>query len=157
MSEDILQPQESHWLALCLCTESNRRREWPHIAQVIYNRVRSPRYPDTAVEVILQPMQFSAFNQYRRDLAKRAIWKACAFRQDEILLAYAIDHAARMVEADAEGQRISADITPNTYHYWSPVSMVPKGRQPAWVSSASWLYTPEGIDPNRFVFAENVT
>jgi hypothetical protein len=164
MGVDPLTPQPHHWLGLCLVTESNQRKEWPLIAQVIYNRVDAKRFPDTVEEVILQPMQFSAFNGYTKSPEQRLIWQSRretyrhrALLQDQILLAYAIDTAARVEEeAHDQGQRISDEITSETYHYWSPVSMVPKGRRPAWAPSASRLYTPEGVDPERFVFAENV-
>lgn len=161
---DILVPLEHHWLALCLCTESNRRREWPLIAQVIYNRVASPRYPDTAEGVILQRMQFSAFNPFTTKA--RVQWKpAYRFKMvfegsaiDPLLFVYATDMAAQIVglhDAEDTKTRISYDITPQTLHYWSPISM-PKGKRPAWAPSASRLYTPPGIDPDRFVFAEGV-
>lgn len=158
-----LVPLEHHVLGLCLVTESNLRKEWPLIATVIQNRVRSKRYPDTFVEVILQRSQFSAFNEVTKsgklsgtsifDLVARRVTKAPG---GPLLLAHAIDHAAKMIEADADGHRISDLVSLETLHYWSPVSMVPKGRKPAWAPTASRLYTPEGIDPQRFVFAENV-
>jgi len=158
---DALEPLESHWLALCLCTESNRRKEWPLIAQMIQNRVRSKRYPDTFVDVILQRSQFSAFNRWTGiDLVEVA--SPWTFRQvfkgvkvDALLLAHAIDHAALMIEADANGHRISDLITPQTLHYYSPVSM-PGGKEPSWAMTASRIYCPAGFDPNRFRFCEGV-
>jgi hypothetical protein len=172
MAGDALVPLEHHLLGLCLCTESNRRKEWPLIAQVIYNRVASPRYPDTAVEVILQRAQFSAFNPYTKsdhkmkpaEIFQAHFWKVAKPAGGAALLAYAIDHASKMVEADAEGQRISDLITPATLHYWSPVSLDPKTqhrdaegfRAPYWWPTATRIYTPEGFDPERFRFAENV-
>lgn len=41
-------------------------------------------------------------------------------------------------------------------HYYSPVSMKPAGSSPVWAKSAKLLFTPPGIDPARFVFAEAV-
>lgn len=167
MAGDELVPLDHHWLALCLCTESNRRREWPLIAAVIQNRVRSSRYPDTFVEVILQPSQFSAFNPYTADADVRHRWRNLAAlwlsvaatltrKQLALHLAYAIDHAAKMLEADVDGHRISDLVSPATLHYFSPISMKPVGSAPAWAKTASRLYTPAGIDPQRFIFAENV-
>lgn len=165
MSSDALVPLEHHLLALCLCTESNRRKEWPLIAQVIQNRVRSPRYPDTFPDVILQRSQFSAFNVATSkgfDASVQDTWP-WVFRQvvksakvDALLLAYAIDHASQMIAYDENDQRLSDLITPQTFHYWSPVSMKPAGRAPAWAPQAYRIYTPEGFDPERFRFAENV-
>jgi hypothetical protein len=169
MAGDALVPLDHHWLALCLCTESNRRTEWPLIAAVIQNRVRSKRYPDDWVGVILQPMQFSAFNAFTKNRLpvkstielETALFEGVASKVvrafgGSVMLAHAIDHAALMLERDADGHRITDLITTVTHHYFSPVSMVPKGKPPAWAKSASRLYTPEGIDPQRFVFAENV-
>lgn len=163
---EILVPQPHHWLGLCLVTESNVRKEWPLIAQVIYNRVASKRYPDTLEDVILQRSQFSAFNPWTGLPRSRGfVWDGvgravCRAAGGSLLLAYAIDSAALMenlmTDQEAEVRRVSFDISPDTYHYWSPVSMATKGKRPAWAPSASRLYTPEGIDPQRFVFAENV-
>lgn len=166
MAGEVIKPRPHHWLGLCLATESNRQAEWPLIGQVIYNRVASNRYPDTLEGVILQRSQFSAFNLWTKASAPPAdTWNAVAGRVciqvgGALLLAYAIDAAARMDELmsdeAAEVRRISFDITPETLHYWSPVSMVPKGRKPAWAPSASRIYSAPGIDPERFQFAENV-
>lgn len=172
---DPLVPLEHHWLALCLCTESNRRAEWPLIGAVIQNRVRSPRFHDTFPEVILQRAQFSAFNfwtarlQVHLEANRATIFDAVAKKVASstggaVLLAYAIDHAAKMIEADVDGHRISDLITPATLHYWSPVSLDPKTthrdaegfRAPYWWKQATRVYTPEGFDPERFRFAENV-
>jgi hypothetical protein len=156
MAGDELVPLDHHWLALCLCTESNRRTEWPLIAAVIQNRVRSKRYPDDWVGVILQRSQFSAFNAFRQKGASLFRAMMTTLRIDPLMMAYAIDHAALMLERDGDGHRISDLISPQTMHYFSPISMVPKGKAPAWAPSASRLYTPEGFDPQRFVFAEDV-
>lgn len=158
MASDALVPMEHHLLALCLCTESNHRKEWPLIAQVIQNRVRSSRYPDTYPDVILQRMQFSAFNEYTnpRMWAAPFLFRHLAAKQDPLLLAYAIDHAAKMIEADVDGHRISDLISPQTFHYWSPISMRPAGSKPAWAPQATRIYTPEGFDEQRFRFAEGV-
>lgn len=143
-----------HWLALCARTESDLAAEWPCIMWVIRGRVASPRYPDTYEAVILQPSQFSAFNGYGDRGSRRVIFdtEARRFHASEILAA--ADLAAEIVKAPASER--PGEITTQTLHYYSPVSMVPKGSKPAWAKSAKRLYTPAGIDPERFVFAEGV-
>lgn len=172
MAGDALVPLEHHFLGLCLATESNRRKEWPLIAAVIQNRVRSNRYPNDFVSVILQRSQFSAFNAHTKSgrLSQSSIFDLVSRRVTKVpggpaLLVYAIDHAAKMIEADADGHRLNNLVTPQTLHYWSPVSLDPKTthrdtqgfRAPYWWHTASRVYTPEGFDPERFRFAENVS
>lgn len=145
-------PEDQDWLALCLCTESNHPEEWPYIAQVIENRLKSGRWGKTLRDVILAPMQFSAFNPFTGKppdphLGSAAMFAAMARREDTLML---------MRASRGEWFGPWAGITPSTTHYYSPVSMVPTGRKPAWAASASRLYTPDGVDPQRFVFAEGV-
>lgn len=152
-----MEPADQDWLALCLCTESNRPEEWPCIAQVIENRLKSGRWGSTLRDVILSPMQFSAFNDVSRKLSSMTYtvaWNSVASGQPRLLLVV----AARGDWFKAWTGTIPAEsgISPATTHYYSPVSMVPAGRKPAWAASASRLYTPDGIDPQRFIFAEGV-
>lgn len=148
----MIEPTDLDWLALCICTESNRPEEWPYIAQVIENRRRTGRWGSTLRSVILAPMQFSAFNWSTKapqdpHLGTAAMFGAMARRQNPLLLM----HAAR---GDWSGPW--AGISKETLHYYSPVSMKPVGSKPAWAAQAKRLYTPTGVDPNRFIFAEGV-
>jgi len=56
------------------------------------------------------------------------------------------------------GQSFAAGLkrAQDVLHYYSPKSMRPAGYAPAWAKSAKYLFTPPGIDPNRFIFAEGV-
>lgn len=152
-------PTAAEWLGLCLSTESDRESEWPAVAAVILNRVRSSRYPSTVRDVVLQPMQFSYFNPYTKaKLAPRAIWAAVARDKGAYLLTVRACVWATLgldleIPTDPEW---TAGVSPDTMHYYSPVSMRPRGSAPKWASAAVRLYTPEGIDPDRFVFAEGV-
>jgi hypothetical protein len=164
-----LEVRPHHLAGLCLVTESNLPHEWPAVLQVILNRVASPRYPDTIEEVILQRKQFSRFNPWttvkkwspdKVAHVYRELVRADVFHQkiDPLLLVYAQD--CRVEEAGRYQERtpwrVVSDVSPDTLHYYSPVSMVPKGSAPAWAPTAKRLYTPPGIDPERFVFAEAV-
>jgi hypothetical protein len=154
-SPSPLLPLPHHWLALCLVTESNRPPEWPYIAQVIANRASSKRYPNSLRDVIRQPMQFSAFNETIKlaDLqAFRGVFERHVKPVGVVHYSHALDWAVDWVGALV----ISEAITLSTLHYWSPVSMRPRGSRPAWAKTAKRLYTPEGVDPDRFVFAEEV-
>lgn len=161
-AKEMIEPTDLDWLALCLVTESNLPSEWPFIAQVIENRRATGRWGHSYREVILAPMQFSAFNESRHLSFTVARFRRAATSQDTLLLM----HAARYVGIAFPGpvdatvtvyRWVGSDgITPTTLHYYSPMSMKPAGSKPAWADSAKRLYTPEGVDPNRLVFAEAV-
>lgn len=146
----MIEPTDLDWLALCLVTESNRPEEWPAIAQVIENRRGDRRWGNTYRAVILAVKQFSAFNDVSRARPSREIWRAVAKDQDTLLLLHAAEYIGKGFD------HWTNDITRATLHYYSPVSMKPPGSKPPWAAQAKRLYTPPGIDPERFVFAEGV-
>lgn len=153
MSGSVKMIPDHHWLGLCLLTESNRPEEWPYVAWVIRNRVESPRYPDTYEGVILQPMQFSRFNKLTAArIPPLTLLRSvgATFLTDQLLLAADV---ARDVIASADTYRLGVS---HALHYYSPISMKPAGSAPAWAKKAKRLFTPTGIDPQRFVFAEGV-
>lgn len=152
-----------HWTGLCLRTESDRPSEWPFIAWVIRRRVESPRYPDTYPEVVLQYRQFSAFNAYvLRSGLKRSeteTFDQIAGKYPARQLLLAADVARSVILSIGEDSIIESDrppFGPDVMHYYSPVSMVPAGSRPSWAPTAKRLFTPPGVDPRRFVFAEGV-
>lgn len=159
MSDTNTHPASHHWLGLCILTESNDPKEWPYIAWVIRNRVESGRFKHTYEAVILQPMQFSAFNKYTsgdsnyRSFSPVQIFrdKARGFSFIEYLF-HAVDIAERIISAP----RSEAPFPATVCHYYSPGSMIPRGSKPKWAYSARKLFTPERIDPDRFVFADGV-
>ncbi|HKV10722.1 MAG TPA: cell wall hydrolase [Thermoanaerobaculia bacterium] len=150
---------EAEWLALCLASESNEPREWPLIAWVIRNRVESARYPETYRGVVLQPKQFSYFNALTAGPENRSlelIWT-------EAMKGYAGDIYRRHSEeltacarAVIQAPNWRRPFGPDVMHYYSPISMKPRGSAPAWAPKAKRLFTPSGIDPQRFVFAAGV-
>lgn len=156
--------REHEWLGLCLYTEADREEEWPFIAAVIYRRMQSRRYPSTARGVVLQRAQFSYFNPWTAkgeppENADMEVWrgveKARRAKGDPLLLIRACVFAARASVAPDIHLPLEV-ITPDVLHYYSPVSMRPKGSRPKWAASARRLFTPDGIDPERFVFAAGV-
>lgn len=159
---------EHLWKALCLCTESNRPEEWPYISEVIDNRVLSPRYPNSVRDVVLQPKQFSAFNAWT---GKKTTATAIGYRGlynevfdahvgDAALLALAVEDVICAFGWGRWGKHgvivDPVEFPSSVLHYYSPISMKPKGSAPAWAKQAKRLFTPPGIDPERFVFAEGV-
>lgn len=167
-------PSDLHWIILCLATESDRPDEWPPIAQTIENRRLSGRWGHTYRDVVLARKQFSAFNEFtvlsRARITERSIFEnaARALRDSVRLIEAAIyvrtvdtNHDTR---AGSRGGTFDPRISPTTLHYYSPVSMKPPGSAPIWAAvdesgkplHATRLYTPDGIDKNRFVFAEGV-
>lgn len=154
--------RDRDWLALCLASESNGIHEWQYIAWVIKLRVEGQnRFPNTYRDVVLQPSQFSYFNEWTakggaRALTDHEIWMlamkgyaGAIYSRHRSLL----DGCAARVAALPLWQ---APFPVDTLHYYSPVSMKPKGSKPAWVPSARLLMTPSGVDPQRFVFAAGV-
>lgn len=155
----MIEPNDLDWLALCLVTESNRPNEWPYIAQVIENRRKTGRWGDTYRSVVLAPMQFSAFNGHlnpgHRDPENSPNFSLIFGLMADHESPLPLMHAAAMVNGE-EADAFSLVISTATLHYYSPVSMKPPGSKPAWAASAKRLYTPTGVDPERFVFAEGV-
>lgn len=149
--------QPYHLVGLCLWTESGLEHEWGPILQVILNRNLSPKYPDGLKAVVLQPYQFSAFNNYTKYGHVNTIFDAMIVdysrKHSPAILCHAIDFAReRLSNVNWEDSRVSRD----TLHYFSPISMNPPGSVPSWFKFAERSYTPAGIDPKRFVYCTGV-
>jgi spore germination cell wall hydrolase CwlJ-like protein len=106
------------------------------VCDVIANRVASGgTFPSTAVEVVLQKNQFSAV--CREDYWIRALAGSW--------------FPSHVAAALAEWQRQRGQTAPNALYYYSPISMVPPGRIPAWAPGRDEVLV-EGIDPQYFRF-----
>lgn len=143
---------EADWLALCLASESNLPHEWPLIGWVIRNRVHSSRFPNTYQSVILQPSQFSYFNSFKGS-SEEIFSKALSGYAGKIFSGRDAISCALAIISAASWQ---APFGPDVLHYWSPISMVPKGSLPSWAKQAKRTFTLSGIDPERFACAEGV-
>lgn len=172
MAEPVM-VRPHHLAGLCLVTESNLPSEWPALLQVMLNRVASPRYPDSIEAVILQPKQFSRFNLLTGKAKGSVDGYSFVYRKvvtedirdsriDPLLMAHAQDFVGSHLRSVGEAQLLGIGglicpaISPETLHYYSPVSMVPNGSAPAWATTAKRIYAPEGVDPDRFTFCEGV-
>lgn len=174
---------DADWAGLCALTETNHPEEQLYVLWVIRNRVESGRFPNNFEGVVLQPMQFSAFNRWTKNGVQHppeAIFDLVAAREDNNLsdLLAAVHLAEEVLATDddtTENPFTALDRPPSVEwlrtgvgdpgervdvkaicHYWSPVSMKPPGSRPPWAPSAKRLFTPPGIDPERFIFAEGV-
>jgi len=151
---------EERWLGLVIRSETDQPHEWPFIAWTIRNRLLSGRYGNSYEAVILSKKQFSHFNQFESLLGDHTRLMEAA------LNTYAGDmngwrendyDDAVACGADVMGApRWRAPFGVDVMHYYSPVSMKPPGNRPPWLRSARRTFTPEGVDPSRFVFAAGV-
>jgi len=106
------------------------------VCDVIRNRVASPLFPKTPVEVVLQRGQFSAVCQqdYWRN-AMAGVWFPA--------------HVAGALAAWREPTWPHFDA--RMCWYYSPVSMVPPYREPTWVSGRTEVLIP-GLSRDYFRF-----
>lgn len=153
MSTPSLHPAPHHWVGLCCITESNQPHEWPYIAWVIRNRLDSGKYKHSYEQVVLQSYQFSAFNKWIGQPDPLVVFRMVARGYHWIEYLFHACDAAKMV---IEAPRSSEPFPITVRHYYSPRSMRPLGSKPAWEKEASRLFTPEGVSPERFIFADNV-
>jgi hypothetical protein len=153
----LIEPTESRWLGLALRSESDQPHEWLPIAWVIRNRVESRIYPDTYAGVVTQRQQFSYFNHFQRVDGPEEIFAAAlegyagenaGWHDNDYL------HACECASAVRRMPRWMAPFSPRVFHFWSPVSMVPKGSDPAWAEDLRVFALP-GIHAQRFKFGES--
>ena len=148
VKEDVL------WLARCIFSETKRPEEQELVAWVIRNRVETRyRGSHTFKQVVLDPWQFSAFNQnaptrafYSRltpDRTRPAGW------QTALRIAHDVYYA----------QEHERPFTKKTRHFYSERSM--KGSSaPAWSHGkrpVSLDLSDHQIDPRRFRFYADVS
>lgn len=156
-------PTAAQWLGMLLVTEAARPREhaaWPAICWVVRNRVATPRRFRSTVEgCLLQPKQFSRFNDWEDQLADGgpdAVWDAaCAWTRRQHLDPIRWDAeevAAEVLAAPVESRPFGAKVL----HYYSPVSMRPAFSAPSWWWDEIAREVPiPGVDPNDFRFGES--
>ena len=143
---------ETLWLARCIYSETNRPEEQELIAWVVRNRVeRGYRNKHSYRAVVLDPFQFSAFNE---DSPKSDMYKTLSVEHDikgwtrALAIAYYVRHARTHYRPFSE----------NTLHFYSEQSMV--GRiMPDWARGAIPVDTPEryNLDEKRFRFYEGIS
>ena len=144
-----LEMDEVLWLARCVYSETNRADEQRLVAWVVRNRVDTNYRGETYREVVLEPLQFSAFNTSspRRSfiLGLNQNSPSEAWRQ-------ALEIALDIYQADPIDRPFSIE----TRHFYSPISMA-GNRPPDWARNARPLNSEAlGADPHRFLFFEEI-
>lgn len=151
---------EARWLGLTIRSESDRPHEWWAIGWTVRNRVLSNRYPSTFEAVVLSRKQFSYFNAFAALAGDHEALYAAAVKGYAGDMTGWAENNLNQAEACAleilTAKRWHAPFGEGVCHYYSPVSMVPKGSKPPWIGGAKRVLTPSGIDPQRFVFAAGV-
>ena len=140
-----IQQDEVLWLARCIYSESDRAHEQRLVAWVVRNRVETKYRGETYRKVILEPLQFSAFNEpsiHRNHLLSLNQYSLSrAWRQ-------ALDIALDVYQDTASNRPFHV----TTRHFYSPISMK-GGRTPRWAKNATPLPAARlGVDPYRFKF-----
>lgn len=107
------------------------------VAEVIRNRVRTPGFPKTAVEVVLQPHQFSAV-RLGDDAGNYWVHALAGLWQPQ--------HVQRCLQI---WQESASPLVPGVLWYYSPISMVPKDSEPHWLAGKEEVLVP-GIDREWF-------
>lgn len=105
------------------------------VCDVIRNRVADPRFPKTAVDVVLEPGQFSAV--CRQDYWRKAMAGS-----------WFPTHVAGALAAWRE---LLSPVAPGALWYYSPISMDPPDSAPSWAANRREIVVP-GIDPEYFRF-----
>ena len=105
------------------------------VSDVIRNRAASGKFPDTAVEVVLQPKQFSA-------VCREDYWrKAMAGKW----------FPAHVAKCLAIWQNPGPPVAPGALYYYSPISMVPPMSAPGWAAKLTEV-PAAGLDRTYFRF-----
>ena len=143
---------ETLWLARCIFSETKRPEEQELVAWVVRNRVEtSYRGKSTYRDVVLDPMQFSAFN----DGSRKRVYYTSLLPGSSVpgwQTALRIAHDVRW--GDPEAWR---PFSSNTRHFYSEQSMVGQ-RHPEWAMGFNPV-SPEReytVASHRFRFFEGV-
>lgn len=143
---------ETLWLARCIYSETNRPEEQELIAWVVRNRVESSyRNKKTYRQVVLDPFQFSAFNQ---DSEKSTFYRALNLNHNHegwkraLTIAYYVRHARPHYRPFSD----------QTLHFYSEQSMVGR-KKPVWAKGLAPVETPQRyrLDERRFRFYEGIS
>lgn len=105
------------------------------VAEVIRNRVASPKFPNTAVQVVLQKNQFSA-------VCREDYWIKC------LAGLWFPTHLSRCLQLWQQSRQ--PPLVPGALYYYSPVSMNPPMSKPSWWDDTREVKSP--INPDYFRF-----
>lgn len=108
------------------------------VCEVIRNRTEHSSFPNSALEVVLQPVQFSAVMRglSTAALGHRDIWR------DAVAGEWAPEHVERCLRMWRTVRDTSVQLVPGVLWYYSPVSMRPPHREPTWAASKHEVIVP---------------
>lgn len=139
------------WLARAIYSETNKPSEMYYVGWVVRNRVDVEFNGNTTYrDVVLDPMQFSAFNHGnpRRDFYMSLdadFLDFPAYKSDNWY--YALKTSKRILNADSSDRPFS----PYTLYFYSEVSMPDYRPHPVWASRFSPVSVPS-VEDERFRF-----
>ncbi len=145
----LLQEDEVLWLARCIYSESDRPDEQRLVAWVVRNRVETGYRGATYRDVVLEPMQFSAFNTPTPRRQR-------ILNLDRKSPSPAWQRALQIAEGVYSAPSNERPFSITTRHFYSPISME-GGRTPEWAENVAPVDMDRfGIDPYRFLFFDQV-
>ncbi len=137
------------WLARCIYSESDRPEEQRLVAWVVRNRKETAFRGDTYREVVLEPKQFSAFND---PSPRRTYILGLDARDAGTAWQKALAIALEVYEAPASHRPFPITVR----HFYSPVSMN-QGAPPDWARQVPPLDARSlNVDPERFRFFDGI-
>jgi len=144
-----LEMDEVLWLARCIYSETNQAHEQKLVAWVVRNRVDTDYRGSSYREVVLEPLQFSAFNQPSE---RRTYILGLNQNTPNLAWRQALGIALDVYEADPRDRPFAQE----TRHFFSPVSMA-GGLRPPWAQGPASLDSERlGVDPDRFRFYDRI-
>jgi hypothetical protein len=142
--EDIL------WLARVILSETERPHEQELVAWIVRNRVETKyRGSDSYQEVVLDPWQFSAFNEGD---PKRGYFMSLTEASQELGWQKALEIATRVAKADGDVRPFNKE----TRHFYSEQSMV-GGRAPKWAKNQQPVKLAQHVEAKRFRFYAGIS
>lgn len=137
---------ETVWLARGIYSETNDSTEMVLVGKVIRNRYEMQYNGKTTYkEIILDPWQFSGFNlnntRRNHNLSRSVTYNGRTWQT-----ALNVAHMIRTIPIDSF----------NATHFYSSISMVPRGSAPRWAEQFDPVPV-QGVDPERFRFFTNQT
>ena len=139
---------DEKWLAAVMASESNDERHWPYIGWVVRNRVEARGFRKTYAGVVRQPDQFSYWNATAQLSDEEAY---AAAKSDTRRITPLLKNAEEYARWILAAPRAEAPVSADTFYFYSPRSMLPPGRMPAWFKKL-YRFVPPGIDPWYFIF-----
>jgi len=141
-------PSDSDWLALLMVTECGSKQfEWPLVGQVVINRLedtkREFRHLNSIADVILQPKQWSYFNQWTDSKGERERSEYIYLEAAKGVDWYELASAYGCARASLGQHRWQRTLGPEVLFCWAPGAMKPVGSDPKWAVALAKIKLPQ--------------